>query len=378
MNNHEITNSEVQTQETAGTFTRKEMYAIIASANESLLPERQIDPTYVSLVAERTYDATHGLKAAARNFAIRKAVTNHIDLMSKGMAASAGEHYDLLPIQHPLSTAATELSVEEVRDARAEWIAADTRIDENVRPLVASAYKQENGTIERVHADMRLMALTTAGRLSTEVAAYLTPVVASAEIAPFTDSELSYWQARSEALELLNRQNALTASAGVSVDPNGLISRMVHRGETSENILNVLNGNPVFRESLSLLEKDLEDADPITRAAQTQFSALYASISSLPNASSPVDLKAIAASAVKKYDDEDKTFARVIEAGASSAYVLSLLEDNPQWAADFQTWIESSEEEDMSVFASAYWAVADLDYADTSFLSYDKVFPLSK
>jgi hypothetical protein len=53
-----------------------------------------------------------------------------------------------------------------------------------------------------------------------------------------------------------------------------------------------------------------------------------------------------------------------------------LLEDNELWAQDFQTWTES--DEDMQVFASAYWAVADLDYIDTSFQPYDKVFPLSK
>jgi hypothetical protein len=153
---------------------------------------------------------------------------------------------------------------------------------------------------------------------------------------------------------------------------------MVHRGDTSEHILSVLKDNPIFRDSLSLLEEDLTDADPISRAAKVQFEALYASILSLPKASAPVDLQEIAASAVKKYDDEDETLARVIRAGASAEYIFSLLEDNELWAQDFQTWTESTEDDNMPVFASAYWSVADLDYADTSFLSYDKVFPLSK
>jgi hypothetical protein len=140
----------------------------------------------------------------------------------------------------------------------------------------------------------------------------------------------------------------------------------------------VLKSNPTFRDSLSLLEEDLTSADPITRAAKAQFEALYASILSLPKAATPVNLKAIAASAVKKYDDEAETLAEVIQAGASAEYIFSLLEDNELWAQDFQTWTESTEDDSMPVFASAYWAVADLDYADTSFLSYDKVFPLSK
>lgn len=377
MNSYEIIKSDSAGESIDSVFTREEMSAMVASANANLLPERQIDPLYVSLVAERVYNQTHGLRKTARNFAIRKAVSGHIELMSEGMVASANGNYDLLPIQHPLSTAATELSYEEVRDARAEWIAADTAIDENIRPLVSSAYKQEQSTIERMHADMRLIALTNAGKLSPQVAAYVTPIVASAELAPFSDADLTYWQARSEALELLSRQSALTASANISIDPTGLVARMVYRGETSDNILAVLKSNQTFRDSLSLLDQDLTDADPISQAAQTQFSALYASISSLPKSSVPVDLKAIAASAIKDYDDEDETLAQVIQDGASSEYVLSLLEDNEAWANDFAAWLESDSDES-PVFASAYWAVADLDYADASFRSYDEVFPASK
>lgn len=377
MNNYEIINSSSTDAPIESVFTREEMYAMVASANASLLPERQIDPLYVSLVAERTYDATHGMKKDARNFAIRKAVSGHIELMSQGLVASAHGNYDLLPIQHPLSTAATELSLEDVRDARADWIAADIAIEESLRPVVASAYKQEEGTIERMHADMRLMALTTAGRLATQVAAYVTPIVASADIAPFTDADLTYWQARSEALELLNRQSALTASADMSIDPTGLAARMIYRGETSEHVLSVLKKNPTFRESLSLLDQDLSEVSPNLRAAQADFERLYKSLSSLPKAAQPVDLKAIAASAVRHYDDEAGTLARAINDGASSEYVFSLLEDNTLWAEDYEFWTEASEEP-MPVFASAYWAIADLDYADTSFISYDKVFPLSK
>lgn len=377
MNNYEIIKSNSEEKSIDSVFTRQEMYAMVASANENLLPERQIDPLYVSLVAERTYDATHGLSKDARNFAIRKAVSSHIELMSNGITASARENCDLLPIQHPLSTAATELSLEEVRDARAEWIAADVMIDASLRPLVSSAYKLEDGTIERLHADMRLMALTTSGRLAPDVSTYLTPIVASAEIAPFTDEDLKYFQARGEALELLKRQTALTASADMSIDPNGLAARMVYRGETSEHVLSVLKKNPTFKESLASLNQDPADLSPNLRAAQADFERLYNSISSLPKAPQPIDLKAIAASAIRKYDDADGTLAQVIKDGASSEYVFSLLEDNETWVNDVALWTESVEE-DMPVIASAYWAVADLDYADTSFMSYDKVFPLSK
>ena len=44
MNSYEIINSDSAEESIDSVFTREEMYAMIATANANLLPERQIDP----------------------------------------------------------------------------------------------------------------------------------------------------------------------------------------------------------------------------------------------------------------------------------------------------------------------------------------------
>lgn len=373
--NYEIIESPVEFKSQDGLFTRADMEALVASANEQLLPERQIALTYVEQVAERTYNNTHGLDIPARNFAIQRAVEDHIDLMSNGLTASAKENLDLLPPAHPLSASATWWDEQTLREARAEWIAADTNISEELRPLVSSAYKQVEGTTERMHAEMRLIALTASGRLTGDVLAYNTPIVASAEIPEFTTDELEFWRARSTACELLLKQEALTASAGMSIDPNGLAARMIYRGETTKRVLSVLSRNENFRSAMQSLNADVTDLAPYALAARQQFSDLYDAISSMPNAEKPVDIRSDAAQFVAAYDSTGAITA-AITAGASSNYVAAQLANNEKWTTDVANWLSSDEED--AEFAAGYWSVMDLDYVDPAFATIEEVFPTSK
>ena len=373
--NYEIIESNAEGSTDSGLFTRADLEALIASANEGLLPERQIDLSYVEQVVERTYNKTHGLDIASRNFAIKRAVEDYIDTASNGITASAKENLDLLPPSHPLSAAATWWDEDTLRSARAEWIAADTKIAEELRPLVSSAYKQVEGTPERMHAEMRLMSLTAAGRLSAEVLAYNTPIVASAEIPEFTNEDLHFMQARAYAYELLTKQEALTASAGLSIDPTGIAARMIYRGETAKRVLSTLSRNENFRAAAASLNSEPSDLSPYAYAARQQFSDLYDAISSMPNSPKPVDIKAQAAEFVAAYDETGALVA-AIHAGASSNYVASQLAKNEKWTADVSSWIESSEND--AEFSAGYWSVMDLDYVDPAFATIEEVFPASK
>lgn len=373
--NYEIFESDAEFKSQDGLFTRAEMEAMVASANEALLPERQISLGYIEQVVERTYNATHGLGIAARNFAIKKAVQGHIDLMSNGITASAKENLDLLPPAHPLSASATWWDEQTLRDARAEWIAADAKIAEELRPVIASAYKQPEGSPERMHAEMRLIALTASGRLANDVLAYNTPVIASAELPDFTDEDLYFMQARSYAYELLSKQESLTASAGLSIDPKGVAARMIYRGETAKRVLSTLYRNENFRSAVESLNSEPADLSPYAYAARQQFSDLYDAISTMPNAPKPVDIRSAAARAVAPYD-KDGNLATLIASGASSKYIAAQLAKNEQWVADVTAWTESSEDD--AEFAAGYWSVMDLNYVDPAFATIDEVFPASK
>ena len=131
---------------------RQVIFDLVSTHNESTPAVRQtsIDTAYE--VAERSLLASAGLALETRKFLVVRDVTNFLDISAKGAATrTAANNTDLLPITNPLSTAQHSLTAAGIRHARARWIAADPRIDESIRPLVASAYAARPESAERVY-----------------------------------------------------------------------------------------------------------------------------------------------------------------------------------------------------------------------------------
>lgn len=130
-------------------------------ANLRTLPARRVPLTAALTVADRVLAKSSHWSLDARAFAVTRAVDNFLELATKGTRANrTPEHTDLLPVHHPASTALipNALTASALLQARAEWHAADPRIDDSVRPLVAAAYSLPLDSIEREHALARLHA----------------------------------------------------------------------------------------------------------------------------------------------------------------------------------------------------------------------------
>jgi hypothetical protein len=366
-------------------LTRKEIVELFNTTNEALLPERRLDAGYLNSVINRAYAATTGTNIAARNFAIRKEINNYIDLATKGIVASATtNHFDLLPPKHPFFLGEHALSTEELRSQRAAWVAADPELAEELRPVVAAAYSHAEGSIERVHAEIRLVALTAAGKISDNVFKYNTPLTAAA--AP--DSELTtyediYEASRAHFLGILVRQQSLTASGLHPFDSSqDRLIRMVYRGDSRDRIVRELSKNEDYQRSLALLENN-GPLDPFTAAARADFAEFHEALSNLEDPEVPVDIRAVAAEVITKYDSEDGRVQSAILAGASFSHIKELLADNLGWQGDLSDW-ESSEyvsnpTEEMAKrwneFAALYWTLNDLDDEDPRFIPLHEILP---
>jgi predicted DNA-binding transcriptional regulator YafY len=75
------------------------------------------------------------------------------------VTTSALSNADLLPVGHPMSRKRHAMTASALRHARAKWIAADELVDDSARELVITAHAADPGSIERIHAFARLMAL---------------------------------------------------------------------------------------------------------------------------------------------------------------------------------------------------------------------------
>jgi hypothetical protein len=360
-------------------ITRQEISAMIASANAAIIDDvRQVQPKLVNQVVERTYLDTEGLPVRSRNFAIRRAVTSYIDLQTKGLVASAApNHTDLLTPANPYSTAATVWDEDTLRERRATWAAAEPGVSEEHRALIAAAYMQKPGSVEALHAEVRLTALTAGGAIPTQVLNYGHAITAGAAIhtAPTNDELYEYYEeSRANFIELLEAQSALTASGSTPFDWKGDLIRRVYRGDTRHQILSHLSLNEEFAQNVLLMDEDLSDTDMYTRAGQAQFQVFYDALCELADAPQVIDLRERAAKAISKYDETGE-IAQAIVAGASTNYVLSKLHQLESWNLDNDYLNVDSESDRAAEFAVVYESVLDIDGEPYDYDSLREVLP---
>jgi hypothetical protein len=139
-----------------------EIQSLVASVNRTIPIRRQV-PIYDALaVAGRSLARTvrEFTNPSKRAFVALREVSDFVNTAVSGKPTRIGiEHYDLLPIGHPLSTKEVEISAQDRREFEADWFAADPRISEEYRPVVASAYLSAPDSVERKYALAHLEAL---------------------------------------------------------------------------------------------------------------------------------------------------------------------------------------------------------------------------
>ena len=122
------------------------------------LPERQVAPRLALVVMTRAMKELSSLSDESREAGVLREVNKFISLNQNTFRAndSYAKHTDLLPAGHPLSDHNSSLSTDDYLQRYAAWLSADPAISDDVRHLVASAYSQLPGSVEREHAFIRL------------------------------------------------------------------------------------------------------------------------------------------------------------------------------------------------------------------------------
>ena len=380
----EIIETQTPTEEIK-TLTRAEVSALIASANaEVVSPIRKVNALRVNQVIERTYLETDGLNKKSRNFAIRKAVGNYIDLVTKGITASAAtNHTDLLSPAHPYSTTPTTYDDATLRTERAKWVAAEPGIKDEYRSIIASALSQAAGSMEAMHGEMRLMALTASGKLPSQLVNYGHAITASAAPEEHYDEirQSNFESTRAAALDLISEQTAMTASGELPYDIDGSLPRRIYRGDTKKSIFAHLERSASFNQAVENLNADMTAADPFAIYARDQFEVFFNTLSDLDDAPRLVDLREIASGAIAKYDTTGE-IAKAILAGAGSDYVLAKLGASEKWVENFNYFntltaggYDSSTDEGATTFNTIYEAILDIDGEADNYVSLREVLP---
>jgi hypothetical protein len=141
---------------------RRTIKDMTTAENSNVPAERRVSSVDAATVASRSLTATAGLPRETRYFAAYREVASFLALAIHGKTPDSKEarNRDLLPIGHPLSTRKHAMTASAYSEVVARWYAADPRIDDDARELVASAFMHKIGSPEQLHASARIAALT--------------------------------------------------------------------------------------------------------------------------------------------------------------------------------------------------------------------------
>jgi hypothetical protein len=160
---------------------RRAITELAAQENAKVPVERRVTQRDIEIVAARSLNKTAGLERASRFFAAYKEVASFVTLATTGKNQfEITQNRDLLAIGHPLSTRSHVMTASAYSETVARWIAADPRIADEARPIVAAVYMTGIGSVDYEHAVARLAALP-AGLVPQEfvIDAQLKPITAS-------------------------------------------------------------------------------------------------------------------------------------------------------------------------------------------------------
>jgi hypothetical protein len=198
------------------------------------------------------------------------------------------------------------------------------------------AFTAEPGTPEHLHSVTRVKALVASGFVSNELASITNDgAISSAR----EDAERSYMLSREALLDVISDQKVSNDVLTNPYDEDGLLSRMVIRGNTKEEILNYLNSKLFFQAAKELAEAGPDEETTLAgQEAILRFTGLMEAIDNLEDPVEPADFKANAKQLVASYD-EDGTIASMIDSGASSDEILEAFSQNEKWSDDLYNYI---------------------------------------
>lgn len=242
---------------------RDEVAKRVAAHNASVEQPRRVSLQSGLVAAERSLVATAGRPSDQRAFQALRALDQLLTLAAHGPRAGAPvQNADLLPVGHPSSTAPRAMTASAARHARSLWLAADPRLSDDVRPLVASAHAAMPGSIER---DFYFTQLAATDDVPTELRVDDGALVASLEWMGNSSAAKSA-RARAQRRDRLKRfafQGGLFKFSGFDKRTgaySNIFGRVVGEPADSENFeLEVLN-HPVLGTGIVTVGSDKTEA----------------------------------------------------------------------------------------------------------------------
>jgi hypothetical protein len=198
------------------------------------------------------------------------------------------------------------------------------------------AFTANPNTPEHTHAVTRVKSLVASGFISDELASLANEN--SVEMAK-EQAEYNYILSREALLDTISDQKVSNDVLKNPYDADGLLSRMVIRGNTKQEILDYLGKKTFFQANKQLAEEGITEETTIAeQEAILRFNDLMDDINNLEDPIDPIDFKQVAKDVVAPYD-EAGSISALIDGGSSSEEILDVMSENEKWSDDLYNYI---------------------------------------
>jgi hypothetical protein len=248
----------------------------------------------------------------------------------------------------------------------AELVEEFDNLDPREANIFYRAFIATPSSPEHLHAFTRVKALVASGFISNELASLANED--AVDIAK-QDSEYEYILSREYLLDAISDQKVSNDVLKNPYDEDGLLSRMVIRGNTKQEILDYLSGKTFFRANKELAEAGITDETTIQeQEAILRFNDLMDALNSLVDPIDPIDYKQTAKDLVAKYDESGEV-SQMIDSGTKSDDILEKLSENEKWSDDLYNYVTRYEVNNTTADQRSRWgdtevvlyALKDLD-----------------
>jgi hypothetical protein len=209
---------------------------------------------------------------------------------------------------------------------------------------------------EHLHALTRVKSLVASGFISDELANITNEdsVVEAVE-----DADYEYILSREALLDVISDQKVSSDVLRNPYDQDGLLSRMVIRGNTKQEILDYLSGKTFFQANKELAEAGVTDETTLAdQESILRFNDLMDAVNNLEDSLEVIDYKANAKELVATYD-KDGGVASMIDAGSTSDQILDAMSENDDWSEDLYNYMTRYDVDVRTTSQKAKWATVE-------------------
>ncbi len=204
-------------------------------------------------------------------------------------------------------------------------------LDPRESRLIQRAFAYNKDSVEYLHSKIRISALVASGAISEKLGKVATFEVEEPKVTK--EKNLSAYDLSRLNLVAVLDMFVADEGEGNLLDPSGELEYRIERGDSQDQIRELLEGSTVFKAMRDFAQSNPANDDFDSQLVAFKYNELADALDDLKDLEEPVNFAEIAKDRLKDYD-EFGNIAKMIDDGAKSPEIFDALDANSKWSED--------------------------------------------